>query len=225
MSICSECHGGCCRRYYIDLTGYDIINIHQTLELDYLTFLQVLSVKEEDVEELAKDAALFKFSDDKGKKFFRFCLRRIESPVMLNSTRCMFLLEWNNEMLNLPASGKIQARCGIYGCRPLTCAIYPVKLDNSGLFGYAADPYINCDKKNNAAYNVCPRPLKDDDFTDHSGEMMKTLALRKFEMDFFKELANGWNEKPGSLKEFFEYIEKIYKNRVYKEIGRIQENK
>jgi len=215
MSVCSICHGGCCRRYYVDFTGYDLYNISKHLELEIPFFAETVEVKDEDVTELSKDAALFKFTDNNCKNFVRFCLRRINSTVMPSSTRCLFLLEWDGEFLGLKEHNTVLGRCGIYQLRPLTCAIYPVRIDEkNGLIGCVSDPYEICEKKNNPAYNVCPRPLIKEDFADYTGEISKFLALHKYEMAFFKALADDWNEDPGSLSEFLERLVKIYSNRI-----------
>lgn len=214
MSVCSICHGGCCRRYYIDLTGYDILNISRTLELGIPLFTQALPVRPEDVETLSKDAALFKFADNGGDTHYRFCLKQVKSKIIPDTLKCMFLQEWDGETLELPALNDVIARCGIYGPRPLTCAIYPARLDESGIFGYVMDPHINCERKQTAAYNVCPRPIEEKDFDANSENITKNLALHKFEMDFFKTFAKHWNENPGYLQDFFPHMETVYTNRL-----------
>ncbi|MDD3013971.1 MAG: YkgJ family cysteine cluster protein [Candidatus Gastranaerophilales bacterium] len=214
MSVCSECHGGCCRRYYIDLTGYDIVNISKNLELDPFMFISTQIVEDDEVEKLSEDAALFKFINDKCKNFRRIILKRIESKIIPETTRCMFLQEWDNKEIPTINENQIVSRCGIYGLRPLVCSIYPVKLDESQVFGYVPDPYYNCEKKKTPAYNLCPRPLNSEDFADYSGEITKNLAMHKFEMDFFKSVATIWNDNPGSIDEFFKHIASIYQNRV-----------
>jgi len=214
MSICSECHGGCCRRYYIDLTGYDIVNISKSLELDPFVFISTQIIEEENIEKISEDAALFKFINDNCKDFRRIILKRIESKLIPGTTRCMFLQEWNNKEISSIQEGQTVGRCGIYGVRPLVCSIYPAKLDESQVFGYIPDPYYNCEKKNTPVYNLCPRPLNNEDFADYTGETTKNLALHKFEMNFFKSIASIWNENPGSIDEFFKHITCIYDNRV-----------
>ena len=214
MSVCSICHGGCCRRYYVDFTGYDLVNISNTLDLEIPFFSITVPVKDEDAEELSKDAALFKFPDVNDGNYVRFCLKRIPSSTMPNSTKCLFLQEWNGETLDLQDKTRILGRCGIYSVRPLTCAIFRAKLDTDGLIGYVVDPQDFCETKTNPAYNLCPRALVKEDFTDHSGELSRYLALHKYEMTFFKALAASWNEDSRTYKEFLPYIKKVYANRI-----------
>ena len=214
MSICSICHGGCCRRYMIDLTGYDIFNILKTLDLDLQYFIQAVPVQEKDFDYLNSQSALFKFTDDNCKQYYRFCLRQEKSIFFENTAKCMFLQEWTGKHLAVNEGEEVFSRCGIYGCRPLTCAIFPARLDKSGLIGYVLDPYLNAEKKHNPALNVCPKELEKDDFADYSGEIIKNLALHKYEMAFFRGLAANWNEAPKSLQELFYYLKKVYNNRI-----------
>ena len=214
MSICSKCHGGCCHRYMIDLTGYDIFNILKTLELDMKYFMKAVPVGEENFDYLNSQCALFKFTDDDCKQYYRFCLRQDVSNFFPKTPKCMFLQEWTGKHLGANLSEDVIARCGIYGCRPLTCAIYPARLDKSGYIGYVLDPYVNAPKKANPAMNVCPRPLEKDDFADYSGEIIRNLALHKYEMAFFKTIAADWNERPKSLNELMVYLKRVYTNRI-----------
>lgn len=214
MSVCSECHGGCCRRYYIDLTGYDIFKIHNLLELDYDIFATPIEVTENIKDEVSKDAALFKFSDKKNDVYYRFTLTRIESHLAKGTSKCMFLQEWDSETLKKETPQKLMGRCGIYSARPLMCANYPARFDLTGLFGYVLDPYLNAEKKQTEVYNVCPRKLTKEDFADYSGEINKNLALRKFELEYFQKLAKEWNENPKTENELFDFIDKIYTNRI-----------
>lgn len=214
MGVCSICHGGCCRRYYIDLTGYDMINISNTLELEIPIFTQLLAVKDEDAENLKKDAALFKFLDDEQKRYYRFCLKQTKSTIIPETLKCMFLQEWDGKSLGHEELNDVIGRCGIYGPRPYTCAIYPAKLDATGIFGYVPDPHKNCERKKTAAYNVCPRPIVDKDFGSDTEVTTKNLALHKFEMDFFKAFAKHWNQNPGYLSDFFTHLKEVYSKRL-----------
>ena len=215
MSICCTCHGGCCRKFNIHLTGYDILNISKNLNLNYMHFTQVLPVNEERMEKTLKHTAFFKFPN-LGDGYYGIFLRLINSRHMPDSLKCMFLQEWNDKEFMLPDLENITARCGIYENRPLTCAVYPAKMSIDGLTGLTGDPNkipgtMACD---NPAYNLCPRSLDERDFADHSGSTIKNLVLYKYEVEYFKAVSEIWNNNPGDFGKFFMFLEMAYKNRV-----------
>ncbi len=213
--ICSVCHGGCCRRYYVDITGYDILNISKTLMMDIPVFVDIVSIDEDQIDFYKEESVLFKFTDDNCEKYYRFCLKKSESVVYPDTQKCMFLQEWNANTLNYPEmEDTIIARCGIYGCRPLMCATYPAKYDLSGNFGYIPDPYTSCEKKSHPALNLCPRSVTSEDFKGCADETIKNLALQAYEMKFFRAMAEYWNNEPKSVNEFYNFIQKVYSNRV-----------
>ena len=90
MSLCAFCHAGCCRRYKVDLTGFDIFNLSKNLELDFSEFAEIVIVEEKYLESCSKHAALFKFTDDDCKNYWRFCLRFVESKAMPNPANACF---------------------------------------------------------------------------------------------------------------------------------------
>ena len=126
----------------------------------------------------------------------------------------MFLQEWNSESLGIPVEEKVIARCGIYGIRPLVCAVYPAKLDKSGFFGYVLDPNFHTKKLSNQAYDACPRPINKDDFADYNGTMTRNLSVQKFELGYFQIFADYWNKNPNSQSKFFEHLTRMYSNRI-----------
>lgn len=214
MKICSECHAGCCRKFHINLTGYDILSIKKTLDLDYPFFLQINQVENDVIEKRSKRNALFKFSDLDSEKYYTFHLRRVKSKYYKDSERCLFLTEWNNTDIQLPYSEKVYARCGIYNSRPLTCAVFPTELHPDGMIGYTSD--VNCytEKSDNPAYNLCPRALNEKDLESATGNMIQTLVVRKYELEYFKSVAKIWNSTPGTYARFFDFLEMAYKNRI-----------
>ena len=142
---------------------------------------------------------------------------------MSDSYRCMFLQEWNGEDFLLPDLTQITARCGIYGNKPLTCSIFPAKLHDDGLTGLAANPGSD-NISGNPAYDLCPRILDEDDLADHSGKTIKNLVLYKYEMDYFKSVAEIWNKEPGDYAKYLAYLELVYKNRVlFSELEKMEE--
>ena len=210
MLICNSCHGGCCRNFGVGLTGYDILNISKILNLDPISFVQVLPV-DKDIELQSKYSALFKFTDYNINYFYRFCLRMDKSMLVSETIKCMFLLECFANPLVL-SEDKIIARCGIYTCRPLICRTFPSKLDPTEKMGIVFNPIV--ENTENKIYNLCPRTLTNDDLDNSSDEILKSLIMRKFEVDYFKNLAEYWNKNPGTISEFLIFMEKVYKKRV-----------
>ncbi len=214
--ICSECNGGCCRRFPIDISGYDMINISKTLMIDYSYFIDVKIVKEEELEKVQNNnIAIFKFTDDNCQNYHRFCLKKIKSKIFPDILTCMFLQEWNENLLKPPGTeNSIVARCGIYECRPQTCANFPVKFDLSGNFPHITNPYKEAKKIGHPGLELCPRDVKNEDFRPFADSIIKSLTLYHYEEKFFKALAEYWNSEPKPYGEFYKYIEKVYSNRI-----------
>lgn len=217
MILCSSCHGGCCRRYPVDLTGFDIINIVRNMMINVSVFLELMPVKikdQADLEEKMKGYAIFKFKGN--DNYFRLCLKRIESPLMPKTYKCVFLQEWPSE----GCTHNIAGRCGIYNFRPQICEAYPMTFDKKGLFAYIYDPALK-DKdypSDNPAYQICPETLTKENFGKYVTDYKRnqTLAIFKFEKEFFREIASQWNSQddPGTFEEFLLKLQKIYDNRI-----------
>lgn len=213
MQVCSSCHAGCCRKFNVHLTGYDILKLKKNLDIDYICFSQIHPVKKEYVEKYSKQVALFKFTNFSEDEYYTFYLRRIKSNYMTDSYKCMFLQEWDGKDFLLPNFSGITARCGIYDNKPFACAIYPAKLHEDGLTGLAGNP-PGANESSNPAYNLCHRPLTDEDLADYSGNTIRNLVIYKYEMDYFRSLAEVWNKSPRDFAQFFAFLEIAYKNRI-----------
>lgn len=213
MKICESCHSGCCRNYAVGLTGYDILNIAKTLNVDPVSFVQIIPVKDEnDIEYKSKYAALFRFTDVEDT-FYLFGMRMTESQLVQGTIKCHFLLEW---YLNphKPSLDSIIARCGIYNCRPLTCSSFPYKLDTTEKFANVLDLTSNNNKGVHPVYNVCSRKITRDDLPESSDGILQDLVMRKYELEYFKDMAEYWNQKPGTIDEFLAFMKITYQNRV-----------
>lgn len=216
MILCSTCHGGCCRRYPVDLTGFDIINIVRNMMLNVSVFLELVPIsaeKAENLEETMKHYAVFKFKDS--DNYFRLCMKRNKSILMPDTYKCVFLQEWPAEN----STNKIAGRCGIYKFRPYVCQVYPMTFDKKGLFAYIYDPSLK-DKNfpsDNPAYQICPETLTMENFGKYMTDYKRnqTLAIFKFEKEFFTEVARQWNTQiMGTFDEFMLNLQKIYDNRI-----------
>lgn len=215
MILCSSCHGGCCRRYPVDLTGFDIINIVRNLMINVSVFLELVPIPSDDpklIEEKMKNYTLFKFKGS--DNYHRLILKRTKSTLMPDTYKCVFLQEWPSEN----STNNIAGRCGIYKFRPYICSAYPMTLTQTG-FAFIYDP-ANKDKKfpvDNPAYNICPEALTTDNFGKYVTDYKKsqTLAIFKFEREFFAEVAKQWNEQvQGTFDEFLLKLQGIYDNRI-----------
>lgn len=208
MLLCKTCHAGCCRNFAIGLTGYDLLKISKFLDLDYPSFAQIIPVKEkEEIERQSNFSALFLFSDKELRTYYRFCLLMDESRLAEGTLKCMFLEEEG-------LKDKIIAKCSIYECRPLVCATFPSKFDPTEKQGIVFNVEPDNLLSSHDVYNLCPRKITRDDIENSHDEIMKNLILRKYEVDFFKNLADYWNRNPGTTVEFFRFLEKVYDNRV-----------
>jgi len=219
MLICSTCHGGCCRRYPVDLTGFDIVNIVRNLMISVSVFLELMPIPsdkikdENDLEEKLKQYAVFKFKGN--DNYFRLILKRNKSVLMPDTYKCVFLQEWPDDN----STNKVAGRCGIYKFRPYICQAYPMSFDNKGLFAYIYDPAIK-DKNfpnDNPAYQICPDALTKDNFGKYVSDYKKnqSLAIFKFEREFFTEIARQWNTQiQGTFEEFLLKLQVIYDNRL-----------
>ena len=213
MEICNSCQGGCCRNFTVSLTGYDILNISKTLRVHPASFINIIEVEAgADIEYKSKHTALFRFSDYDKDKYYIFGIRMVESKLALGTAKCQFLVEWNLDEHN-PSVDGIIARCGIYNCRPLLCAAFPTKFDETEKQGIMVNTSLFGQNFEHPIYKTCSRTLSQEDISNPD-EIMKILVLRKYELDYFKNLAIKWDENPGTLMEFFDFMTKAYQNRV-----------
>lgn len=215
MSICVDCYGGCCRRFNVKLTGYDILKIANNLRLDFKFFCRIKAVEEKDYENTLKSNALFKFVDLNETKMYRIDMKMNKSSLFTKTQKCMFLQEWKkNENEDISEKNKVIARCGIYENRALGCKLFPIDLHPSGLIGLSSDPNNHFEKIKQKGYELCPREMNDEDFPDEDSSLMQSLIIRKYETDYFKSISCLWNENPKSTDEFLEFLELSYKNRI-----------
>jgi len=214
MLICESCHSGCCRKYAVALTGYDILNISKTLKIDPLSFAEISPVEnDENIEYQSKYTALFKFTDENKDIFYRFNLKMNESELVPGTLKCQFLLEQYSDPSNLCIEG-IVGRCEIYSCRPFVCAAYPAIFDATEKQGVIKNVGAKSKSSEHPIYNLCSRKITSEDFADSLDQIMKALIMRKYELEYFKNLADYWNQKPGSLNDFLSFMATVYQNRV-----------
>jgi len=208
MSMCENCHSGCCRSYAVPISGADIMRITNELKLSFWEFV----CRWEDPEgEIAQNyAPHFHFADEPETPFV-ICLIRNESRTWPGTGKCMFLDE-------SPATDEYPlgtARCGIYEHRPAACRAFPMKLNESSELAIIPDVPERGRLSTDPIYKLCPRPWEVSDC-----EPVKTvqqLIVAKYEMQFFGNIAAHWNRRPGAFEAFPEFLRLVYSQRVRKE--------
>jgi Fe-S-cluster containining protein len=101
-SPCATCNRGCCQRYTVGVSGYDVQVIAQGLDLAPDQFLQAVAEPGTCGFRLARDGPAYQ-------------LALAKRPTGAEHAPCIFLIE-------LPDGS---GRCGIYPLRPLICQSYP----------------------------------------------------------------------------------------------------
>jgi Fe-S-cluster containining protein len=107
-SGCTTCSGACCREYLVHLSGRDAVTIARAQALAIDQFVDIVLQSSPAVEGYA-------LGDD--GDVFALALRRRDDGS------CGLLIDL------LDGSG----RCGIYAERPLTCAVFPLRLHNGSI--------------------------------------------------------------------------------------------
>jgi Fe-S-cluster containining protein len=208
MGLCDTCHAGCCRTFAVPVTGADIITIQRKLGLPFEEFVRRMP----DPNGRISGGAVPHFSfEDSPDIPYIICLNHQPSPYHANSTKCRFLVECAPDE-QFPLG---RARCGIYGVRPSACRVFPTK------FNATHDLVVVCDipgrfrENPNPAYTLCPRPWEPADVDPI--QSAQDLAVVKYELAFFRQVADVWNRSPGSWAAFPQFLEIVYSKRVERE--------
>lgn len=216
MTICNTCAAGCCRRYEVSITGYDILKISRTLGIPPLFFLDISELTDNDYEQgLAKSEALFVFTNNNLKRSYRIKLKKTESTLIKDTVKCMFLQEWPGTSPKHP----IVARCGIYNTRPLICATYPAKFVNNNRTVVVPYVYEREQDKKGTPYEICKQAFTDSDLPADKDELLNLLIKFHYETEYFQDIAEKWNKNPASINDFINELNDIYDKRVYIETG------
>ena len=208
MGLCDTCHAGCCRAFAVPVTGADVIAIQRRLGLPFEEFVRRMP----DPDGRIANGAVPHFSfDDSPETPYVICLNHAPSEFHANSTKCRFLIECAPDQ-EFPLG---RARCGIYPVRPSACRVFPTK------FNATHDLVIVCDipqrmrQNNNPAYTLCPRPWQPEDVDPI--QSVQDLAVLKYELAFFRQVADVWNRSPGSWRAFPQFLDIVYSKRVGRE--------
>ncbi len=208
MSLCQDCHAGCCRSFAVPTTGADVLRIQRELKLEFWDF----ACRWEDKDNIiARNyAPQFRFQDDPETPYV-ICLKHVPSQQFEGSTRCLFLKEGHGDV------GQPEGRssCGIYQSRPSACRAFPLKFANKGDLPILYDVPARGREGHDQAYQLCPRPWTPADVDPLRS--VQELAVAKYEMEFFAQVAQVWNRNPGEWMLFPQFLEIVYDNRVMHE--------
>lgn len=216
---CETCHAGCCRAYSLFITIPDVLRISNDLGLSPEEFVDIKTYGESEGSSFVAKCPGILFSDasSEEQRFF-ITLRRVESLLIPNTIRCIFLNEWERstpiEKRGDHPGAKIIARCSVYGSRPKMCGLYPSVLDAAGLLSYIRKPAISTLSKSNEIYKVCPEDWTAADFTNDAEKIVHDHTIDKYEWRFQAQVIEKWNESPRTKAEFFPLMKRLYKART-----------
>ena len=204
-SPCDTCHAGCCRAFVVPLTGSDVLRLERT-GLDFWDF----AVRWSDPNgEIARRHAPHLFFADTGEEPFVLGLMQSESETLPGSTRCRFLRE-SRPTADAPLG---QAACSLYGSRPATCRVYPMRFESDReLVQLEMVPPHGRSGDDHPAYTLCPRPWSVDDVD--AVEMPATIAAAEHEMRLFHKIVAVWNRRPGEWTAFPDFLRQVYASLV-----------
>ncbi len=208
MSPCEGCHAGCCRSFAVPVTGADILRIQRSLGLSFWDFVCRWEDRESQI--ARNHAPHFYFADDPETPFV-ICLTHAASRNFPETSQCRFLVE-QPPTAEHPLG---TAHCGIYEQRPSACRAFPTKFNETEELAVIYDiPAKGRAGSDHPAYTLCSREWEPADLDIL--EVLPTLAVAKYEMKFFHQLAVLWNRNPGQWGLFPDFLALVYGNRVMK---------
>ena len=220
MELCPECHAGCCRRFNVYVLGSDIIRICESLKMDMSVFVNPIPLPADKIEKYRfNNTAIFMYKDGGEGQYYCLALKSDFSKFYPETTKCIFLQEFNAEILS---RGKIPgtiSRCGIYGCRPAICRAFPATYYDEEKQIKIKDPHLVIEKakaavQDSPAYNLCARGLTEEDYVPFVEGYVKDAVLEYYESEFFCKVAEKWNNDPDLFDNFYDFLLKEYNNRI-----------
>ena len=208
MNPCESCHAGCCRSFAVPVTGADILRIERGLGLSFWDFVCRWADPKGII--ARNHAPHFRFSDEPQTPFV-ICLTHEESRFFKGSARCKFLVE-NQPDEKHPLG---TAHCGIYHLRPGACRAFPTRLNNTGELAIIYDVPERGRDNSDPLYELCPRQWEPADLDPVGG--VQDLVVARYEMDFFRQIAQVWNRVPRSWNVFPDFLHLVYERRVVRE--------
>lgn len=218
--ICNNCHGGCCRKLSINITGDDILRLIDALSIDPQEFVQIYSLAyqydDKTIDKYLNTHGAFLFNDEDIDGYHYFALKKVESTLLPGTYKCVFLQEWQidpSKDISADNADNVVARCGVYHARPDVCKVWPFSFDAQKIL-YCVSTQ-DCQKEDDLPpYKLCPRELTYDDFGSAVEEFIKYTATINYKTTFFHHFSTVWNQSPRTLAEFLDVMRDYYKERV-----------
>jgi Fe-S-cluster containining protein len=174
-SGCTTCNGACCREYVVHISGRDAVTIARAQALAIEQFVEIVR---------QPSPAVDSFALDDESDVYALALRRRPDGS------CGLLIDL------LDGSG----RCGVYAQRPLTCAVFPLRLHHGSI------------------------DIRDDVICEPSGRRITTVdlsAARKllvstaYEWNVYGRIVERWNAARAgngvtSAAAYFSFITRAY---------------
>lgn len=219
MELCPSCHAGCCRKLLVYVLGRDIINIMQSLKIDFNVFIDALPVPQDKKEKYkANKVPMFMFKEGEPGQYYCLALKSDLSKLYPDTTKCIFLLELDAEFLSRGQIKEKISRCGIYSCRPLLCRSFPAAYMPDDEKIIIKDPHTILEKemvtKDTPAYKLCPRVLNENDYIPFMEGYVKDAVLDHYEHEFFYQVSEKWNKQPDLSDNLPKFLLKEYANRI-----------
>lgn len=219
MSPCEGCHAGCCRSFAVPVTGADILRIQQNYDVNFWEF--VCRWEDPDGQIARNFAPHFRFADQPEMPFV-ICLSHSGSKVFPTTSKCCFLVEQPPTEED-PEHPLGTAHCGIYEHRPAACRTFPTRFNESEELAVIYDlPASGRAASQHPAYSLCPREWEPSDLNPL--ELLPDLAVAKFEMRFFHQMASIWNRSPRLWGMFPQFLELVYANRILRAPSQAEEH-
>jgi hypothetical protein len=214
MSLCGDCHAGCCRSFAVPITGADILRVENQRGLTFWEFVCRWADPEGKI--ALNHAPHFYFSDEPEMPFV-ICLMHEASRMFPGTTKCQFLRE------SLPSDDLPLGRghCGVYEHRPAACRAFPTKLNENRDLAIIYDVPARGRPGTHPIYQLCPRPWEPADVDPV--QVVQDLVVAKYEMDFFRLLADTWNRNVGMWSLFPDFLRIVYASRVQSKTSSVAE--
>ena len=203
-----SCHAGCCRAFAVPVTGADIVAIKRRLGLPFDDFIRRLPDHAGSPGERGRAALSF---EDTPATPYVICLSHTRSEFHAELHKCRFLIE---------CAPDEEFPVGARPLRDLWRAAFRLpgvshEIQRDQRPGSRRDIPERLRQNANPAYTLCPRPWQPEDVDPI--QAVQDLAVLKYELAFFWQVADLWNRSPESWRAFPQFLEIVYSKRVRRE--------
>ncbi len=205
MGMCENCHAGCCRSYAIPINGADVIRLERESNLTFWEFACRWADPQGEI--AGNYAPHFHFQDEPQTPFV-ICLKQVESKIHPGTQCCQFLQEGDKS----EEHPRGVSRCGMYQGRPSACRVFPTKYDVQNelpilhtIPEYGREEHV-------PAYKLCPKQWAKEDVDPLA--VAHELMIARYEVGFFKRIAEAWNRSPKPWELFPAFLRDVYARRI-----------